>query len=553
MAQLLASAFASVFNVPSGLPQAPHRTHDGALHQVHFSVQDVTRELSSVNPSSAMGPDSVHPALLKHCSNNLAYPLFKIFSLSVNTGELPDIWKRSHVTPIFKKGKRSDPLNYRPVSLTSVSCKILERLIVKELHTYLETNSLLDDNQFGFLPGKSVEDQLLITYDAVTEWMDSGNMVDLILFDFSKAFDTVNHQILFTKLSHLGIDGSILSWIKSFLSYRTMEVVVGGQNSSSFPVISGVPQGSVLGPCLFLIYINHVSSTLISNYKLFADDLKLYLLIKPQSFLSVLQGISVVQKDINSLIEVAESWDLKINVNKTKIMSFGTNLRRTHDLGPYSSYTVKGKPICFSSVAVDLGITVDPSLRFHHHIQNLVSKAAGLSYSLIKSTLCRSPSFMTKLFITHIRPLLEFASSVWNTGYITDLSLLESVQRRWTKLISGCEGMSYDQRLKLLNLYSVKGRLLRADLIKCWKIFNGLSPITPTHLFRMAPALGITRGHKLKILVPHSSCEARHRFFSVRMVKVWNSLPPEVAESSNLNSFKAGLAAFLGDTLFDYH
>ena len=113
--------------------------------------------------------------------------------------------------------------------------------------------------------------------------------------------------------------------------------------------------------------------------------------------------------------------------------------------------------------------------------------------------------------------------------------------------------MSYDQRLKSLNLYSVKGRLLRADLIKCWKIFNGMSPIIPTHLFRMAPALGITRGHKFKIFVPHSSCDARHRFFSVRIVKVWNSLPPEVPESTNLSSFKAGLAAFLGDTLFDYY
>ena len=341
-----------------------------------------------------------------------------------------------------------------------------------------------------------MEDQLLLTYDAGTEWMDTGNMVDLILFDFLKAFDTVNHQILFTKLHSLGINGAILYWIKSFLSCRTMEVVVGGQNSSSFPVISGVPQGSVLGPTLFLIYINYISSTLVSNIKLFADDLKLYLLIKPQSLYTVLQDISVVQRDINSLIKVAESWDLKINADKTKIMSFGTNLRQSYDLGPCSSYTVKGKPVSFSSAAVDLGITVDTSLRFHHHIQNLVSKAAGLAHSFIKSTLCRSPSFMTKLFITHIRPLLEFASPVWNTGYITDLTLLESVQRRWTKLITGCEGMSYEQRLKTLDLYSVKGRLLRADLIKCWKIFNGMSSITPTELFSMAPARDITKGHK---------------------------------------------------------
>ena len=185
-----------------------------------------------------------------------------------------------------------------------------------------------------------------------------------------------------------------------------MEVVGSGQNSSSFPVISGVPQGSVLGPTLFLIYIKHISATLVSNVKLFADDLKLYILIKPQNLSTALGGISTIQRDIDSLIEVAESWDLKINADKTKLVSFGANLRQSYDLGPYSFFTVKGNPLRLSLSAVDLGITIDLSLRFHHHIQSLVSKAAGRSHSFTKSTLCRSPSFMVKLFTTHVRPLL---------------------------------------------------------------------------------------------------------------------------------------------------
>ena len=308
------------------------------------------------------------------------------------------------------------------------------------------------------------------------------------------------------------------------------------------------------GPLVFSYLLAERPLTLLSNVKLFADDLKLYLLIKPQSLHTVLEGISLVQRDIDSLINVAKSWDLKINATKTKLIwSFGPNLRQSLDLGPYSFYTVKGKPLTLSSTAVDLSITVDPSLRFHHHIQSIVSKAAGLSYSFIKSTLCCSSSFMVTLFITHVRPLLEFASPVWNTCCITDLSLLESAQRRWTKLITGCEeDKSYDQRLKTLDLYSAKGRLLHVYLIMCWKIFNGMSAITPTDLFIMAPARHTTRRHKYKIFVPPSTCEARHRFFSVRVVRLWNALPPEVTESTNINCFKKGLAVFLEDILFEF-
>ncbi len=185
--------------------------------------------------------------------------------------------------------------------------KTLERIIVAAPDEYLEANLVLNDNQFGFRSHRSVEDQLLLTYDAVSEWMDRGNMVDLILFDFSKAFDTVNHQILFTKLISLVINGSVISWIRIFLSHRTMEVVVGGQHSSSYSVISGVSQG----PILFLIYINYISTTLVSNIKLFADDLKLYHLIRPQNLNTVLQCLSTVQKDTYSLITVTESWGLK--------------------------------------------------------------------------------------------------------------------------------------------------------------------------------------------------------------------------------------------------
>ena len=191
-------------------------------------------------------------------------------------------------------------------------------------------------------------------------------------------------------------------------------------------------------------------------------------------------------------------------------------------------------------------------LKFHHHIRSTVAKAAGVSNNLLKSTLCRSPNFMLKLLITHIRPILEFASCVWNSGFITDLSLLESVQRRWTKKISGLVDMSYEQRLKSLDLFSVKGRLLRADLIKCWKIFHNMSPISPSDLFLPTP-ITTTRGHCYKLYVTQCSCDARRRFFSVRVVQVWNSLPADVVMSPSINLFKKGLSAHLGDILYTFN
>ena len=158
-----------------------------------------------------------------------------------------------------------------------------------------------------------------------------------------------------------------------------------------------------------------------------------------------------------------------------------------------------------------------------------VNKAAGIANNLLKATLCRSVDFMTTIFKTHIRPILEFGSPVWHTGYLGDMKLLESVQRRWTKQVDGLQDYSYAQRLRHLNLYS--GRLIRADLIKYWKILHGHSPIVPTDLFTMSPATN-TRGHKFKLLKPHASLDCRRKFFSVRGIDAWNSLPESIFCSS---------------------
>ena len=504
--------------------------------------------LSAIDGGSAMGPDGIHPLLLKNCASQLAYPLTIIFNRSLREGTLPSDWKTSLVVPIFKKGSRYDPLNYRPISLTSVPCKLLERILCKSLMSYLESNSLLSHHQFGFRAGRSTMDQLLLVYDVVSRQTDRGGITDVILFDFSKAFDVVVHDLMIDKLMNLGIQGNFLKWLISFLTGRSMRVGVKGHNSGSKPVLSGVPQGSVLGPVLFLIYVNSIASQLKCNYTIFADDLKIYACVEHRSPTDTSSLMSeTVQNDIAVLQRTSLSWGLAMNVRKCAVLRFA---RPRADI-PQPSYYLSGNLIPVVDEASDLGVLVDTSLKFHSHIRSTVHKAGGLAESLLKSTVCRSPIFMLFLLTTHIRPVLEYCSCVWNTGFVQDVRLLERVQRRWTRHIDGMAGLTYGERLEALNLYSVQGRLLRADLIQCWKIHNGHSCITPGDLFQH-PTHRRTRGHCHKVLPPVTETDTRKRFFSIRCISLWNSLPTDAVCAPNVNRFKRVLDTCIRDKLLSY-
>ena len=255
LSECFAEAFSAVYNRVSPTNPAPHQSYEGRISDVVITVDTIKSALANLDGNSAMGPDGLHPYFLKSCSSELAHPLSIIFNRSLREGVVPEQWKQSTVIPTFKKGTRYNPLNYRPVSLTSVCCKTLEHIIAQHLTAFLEESCLLDPNQFGFRAGQSTSDQLLLVYSEVSRRVDEGGRVDVVLFDYSKAFDVVRHDILLEKLHCLGIQGSILQWISSFLSERLMRVAVKGTLSTSREVYSGVPQGSVLGPsALFDLY-----------------------------------------------------------------------------------------------------------------------------------------------------------------------------------------------------------------------------------------------------------------------------------------------------------
>ena len=548
MSECFANAFSSVYvtSIPSN--DCLHQNFSGSISNLLITPATVAACLEDLQPNSTMGDDGLHPRLLKSLSSELSLPLSIIFNSSLHSGILPEEWLISLIVPIYKKSHRFDPLNYRPISLTSVPCKVFERLIVKHITDYLESNSLISPHQFGFRSGHSTTDQLLLTYNDLTRAIDEGRTVDLVFFDYSKAFDTVSHVILLQKLLSIGVSGELLDWINVFLTSRQMKVKIRSSLSSSRRVFSGVPQGSVLGPLLFIVYINFVVSSLSCKFKIFADDIKLYLAFDSMSPTS--DDFTILQTNIDQLVKSSAAWGLMMNVDKCVAMRFAPK-SSTLPYSGLSPYKINDDYIKFVNCHSDLGVCIDRSLKFHDHVRRTVAVVGNLTTNLLSCTVCRDPDFVVDLYTTHVRPKLEYASQVWNVGYLSDIRLLERVQRRWTRSIQGFEDLGYHERLRRLDLFSFRGRLLRSDLILVWKIFHGLSVISPQDLFELSRS-SRTRGHNYKIFVPRSRLEVRHRFFSVRVINTWNALAPQTVETDSLTTFKGLLRQDLDEQLFDF-
>ena len=245
------------------------------LTDIEIEPHIVEKKLRNLKLNKAAGMDGIHTNILKALSEEMSLPLCMIFKKSLDQGVVPFDWRAANVVPLYKKGSKNLPSNYRPVSLTSVVCKILESIIKEAISTHLESNSLIKSSQHGFSSGKSCLTNLLIYLEQVTSEIDKGIPVDTLYLDFAKAFDKVPHHRLIEKIAAHGIDGKISKWIQSWLADRKQRVIVNNVTSDWIPVISGVPQGSVLGPCLFVIYINDIDDAVSSKILKFADDTKI--------------------------------------------------------------------------------------------------------------------------------------------------------------------------------------------------------------------------------------------------------------------------------------
>ena len=530
-AERLSEYFSSVFTVDNGvLPHISRKVDDETeLNNIDFTPDLVYKHLRKLKEKTSSGPDLLPALLLKNLAGSLAEPLSLLFSKLFSMSAIPDIWKLAIVTPVYKKGSPSDASNYRPISLTCILSKLMESVIKDTMLSYLLEHKLINKQQHGFISKRSTCSQLL---ECINDWSVSLNhkqSIDVAYIDFSRAFDSVVHSKLYLKLIASGITGDLLDWIHDFLTNRLQAVRVANSTSSFRPVLSGVPQGSVLGPLLFLIYINDIVDIFGRGLtvKLYADDVKLYTEIRD------IESITELQLGLEQLYDWADEWQLCISLNKCSVLHVGKS-------NPRHVYSLRAVLLPGATVAIDLGVIVDDKLCFTSHYASIVKKAHQRASLILRCFKCRDPLFLTKAYIVYVRPLLEYCSPVWAPVYIKDIALLESVQRRFTKRLTGMKDHNYIQRLSKLNLDTLEARRLKTDLITMFKILNNLIDVDFRDFFSLS-TIAHTRGHRFKLNKPVCKNNVRLFSFSCRRIDCWNSLPDDVIYCESLQSFKTRL------------
>jgi ribonuclease P/MRP protein subunit RPP40 len=414
----------------------------------------------------------------------------------------------------------------------SLMCKLMEVLIKDQIVQFLINKGLLSKSQHAFIKNHSTATNLL---ESLHDWsigLNSHLNTDIVYIDFSKAFDSIVLSKLLFKLELYGISGHLLKWIGSFLSNRLQCVVIDHFYSPIRSVISGVPQGSVLGPILFIIYVNDIDSVCCgdTSLQLFADDAKLYSKV-------VVNNISVsLQLSLDRLTQWAKDWQLHININKCSVLPV-THTSRS----PVRQYFINGVAIPCQNSYVDLGVTVTSNLSFELHINNIVSKARQRISTLFRGFLTRNLYIMRQSFTTYIRPLLEYNSIVWNPSFIYLIDVIENVQRNFSKRIQSISSLSYLERLAVLDLEPLELRRLRFDLIYYFKVLNHLTPFDPKDIFTIYMPAASLRSNSPYLQKPtKASNKLLHTLF-YRNVDAWNALPVALRSVSSLFMFKSGL------------
>lgn len=517
-------------NLPDPLP-----VHYNTLDTILITEQDVHDVLKNLNINKACGPDLLSPVVLKEGALHLKKPLSVLFNSSLQKGIYPDSWKKANVTAIPKKDDKTLPSNYRPISLLSQLGKSMERCVHKYTYNYINQHNLFTPLQSGFLPGDSTTYQLIHTYHTFCEAVDKGKEVRAVFCDISKAFDRVWHKGLLYKLACFGISGTVLKWFRSYLAGRQQRVVINGQSSDWAPVNAGVPQGSILGPLLFLVFINDIVLDLNSSIRLFADDTSLYIVVDtPQS------AALSLNSDLSIISEWATKWLVQFNASKTKTMIVSRKLHPPI----HPPLFFKNAPLEETISHKHLGLILSNNCSWKEHIVYTIERAKvrlnllrALKYKLKREAL-------EKIYISFVRPLLEYSSSVWDNCSGDDKKQLDSIHHEAARIVSGATKLcSIDKLLSDLGWESLQERRSKQKLVIFYKMIHN---ITPNYLSNLIPPLvqenntyNLRNSDDLRII--HSNTNLFYNSFLPSTIREWNRLPVDIKTSPSLSIFKLRL------------
>ena len=532
-ANLLNDYFTSQTVLPNekGIPTplVPGKTNC-SLAEIDIKQDEVRDTLASLNKNKAQGPDKIPPYLLKHCANSLSYPLWKIMKKSLNTGTLPQAWKLSHIKPIFKKGDNTLPENYRPIALTSAVCKVLEKIIFKHLYNFLKQNNLISRYQSGFIPGDGTTNQLVDFTNMIYESFEDKKEIRAIFLDISKAFDRVWIRGLLAKLKSVGIKNKLYQWIEQYLSNRKQRVMVDECFSVWKETRAGVPQGSVLGPLLFLIFINDITDNIKSHIKLFADDTMIFTTVEDP-----VRAATILNKDLQTIQNWSETWLVNFNAKKTKTITFGTKANK--QLHP--KLYLNQEEIVEVDSHTHLGLTMSSNGKWEEHISNLIAKTNYKLVAMRKFKHILDRKSLVKIYCSYIRPTLEYASCVWNNCTKAQSDRLEQLQLEAARIVTGSvKGTQHKVLYCETGWLPLSDRRENSQIALLYKMVNHMVPQYLSLLVSRPGQQQYNLRNSLNIPEIFGTNEMYRQSFLPSAVKVWNKLSLDIRQSTSVNSLK---------------
>ena len=522
-----------------------------------FSFQRVTRlhvlsQLNKLCKRKATGLDSVSARLLRECPDLISGSLALIFNQSIDTGIFPDEWMSARITPLFKKaGSRSDPSNYRPISIIPVVAKVFERIIYDQLYHYLNENDLLSQHQSGF---RSLHSTVTALIEATDNWslnIDRGFINAVVFLDLKKAFDTVDHNILLSKLQAYGIHGSTNQWFCSYLKNRTQTCLVNGNKSSEMFLRCGVPQGTDLGPLLFLLYINDLPNCLRhSQPRMYADD---------TSITFVGSDVDEMNNCINLDLERICVWlaanKLTLNTSKTEFLLIGSKQRLVNSTAKPTA-SINQFPIKQVSTVKSLGVHIDENFTWECHVNELSKKiASGISaMKRIRHTVpCKT---LLSIYNSLVQPHFDYCSSVWGScskNLSQKLQKLQKLQNRAARVITFSNyDRSTNELLRMVNWVKLDRQRLVDKSIMIYKIVNRMVPdyLSLHFVFRSDTLTYILRGSDFSLAISQPRTNYCKRSLLYSGAVLWNSLQLDIRQSLSLDVFKYKLKSYDFDGRF---